>query len=174
MRNFRSNPAQRRDHYQELTDKIVAALEVGIAPWRTATVKRPREDGRSGRARRRRPSISTSRSKSRTKPRMAAPAGVIGNESKRSSCVRLLKQVLRRRSGGAARSLHVSWRAWEGTSGEGASVPGRSERVLTPRGQRENTPVEHPQRRTSIMKDGTRPAPAFSRQKAANTRHSCE
>jgi antirestriction protein ArdC len=34
MRNFRSNPAQRRDHYQELTDKIVAALEVGTAPWR--------------------------------------------------------------------------------------------------------------------------------------------
>ena len=31
MRNFRSNPAQRRDHYQELTDKIVAALEVGTA-----------------------------------------------------------------------------------------------------------------------------------------------
>ena len=25
MRNFRSNPAQRRDHYQELTDKIIAA-----------------------------------------------------------------------------------------------------------------------------------------------------
>ena len=34
MRNLRSNPAQRRDHYQELTDKIVAALEAGIAPWR--------------------------------------------------------------------------------------------------------------------------------------------
>jgi antirestriction protein ArdC len=34
MRNFRKNPAQRRDHYQELTDKIVAALQAGIAPWR--------------------------------------------------------------------------------------------------------------------------------------------
>ena len=34
MRNFRSNPAQRRDHYQELTDKIIAALEAGTAPWR--------------------------------------------------------------------------------------------------------------------------------------------
>jgi antirestriction protein ArdC len=34
MRNFRRNPAQRRDLYQELTDKIVAALEAGIAPWR--------------------------------------------------------------------------------------------------------------------------------------------
>jgi antirestriction protein ArdC len=34
MRNFRSNPAQRRDHYQELTDKIIAALEAGAAPWR--------------------------------------------------------------------------------------------------------------------------------------------
>jgi antirestriction protein ArdC len=34
MRNFRSNPAQRRDHYQELTDRIVAALEAGVAPWR--------------------------------------------------------------------------------------------------------------------------------------------
>ena len=34
MRNFRSHPAQRRDHYQELTDKIVAALEAGVAPWR--------------------------------------------------------------------------------------------------------------------------------------------
>jgi antirestriction protein ArdC len=34
MRNFRNNPAQRRDYYQELTDKIVAALEAGIAPWR--------------------------------------------------------------------------------------------------------------------------------------------
>jgi antirestriction protein ArdC len=34
MRNLRSNPTQRRDHYQELTDKIVAALEAGIAPWR--------------------------------------------------------------------------------------------------------------------------------------------
>ena len=34
MRNLRSHPAQRRDHYQELTDRIVAALEAGIAPWR--------------------------------------------------------------------------------------------------------------------------------------------
>jgi antirestriction protein ArdC len=34
MRNFHSNPAQRRDHYQELTDKIIAALEAGTAPWR--------------------------------------------------------------------------------------------------------------------------------------------
>ena len=34
MRNFRSNPAQRRDHYQELTDQIIAALEAGTAPWR--------------------------------------------------------------------------------------------------------------------------------------------
>ncbi len=34
MRNFRSSPAQRRDHYQELTDKIIAALEAGTAPWR--------------------------------------------------------------------------------------------------------------------------------------------
>jgi antirestriction protein ArdC len=34
MRNFRSNPAQRRDHYQELTGKIIAALEAGTAPWR--------------------------------------------------------------------------------------------------------------------------------------------
>ena len=35
MRNFR-NPAQRRDHYQELTDKIITALEAGTAPWRRA------------------------------------------------------------------------------------------------------------------------------------------
>jgi antirestriction protein ArdC len=34
MRNFRSTPAQRRDHYQELTDKIIAALDSGTAPWR--------------------------------------------------------------------------------------------------------------------------------------------
>ena len=34
MRNLRSHPTQRRDHYQELTDRIVAALEAGIAPWR--------------------------------------------------------------------------------------------------------------------------------------------
>jgi antirestriction protein ArdC len=34
MRNFRSSPAQRRDHYQELTDKIIAALDSGTAPWR--------------------------------------------------------------------------------------------------------------------------------------------
>jgi antirestriction protein ArdC len=34
MRNFLSNPAQRRDHYQELTDKIIAALKAGTAPWR--------------------------------------------------------------------------------------------------------------------------------------------
>src|SRR5271167_2853875 len=34
MRNLPSHPTQRRDHYQELTDKIVAALEAGIAPWR--------------------------------------------------------------------------------------------------------------------------------------------
>ncbi len=31
MRNLRSHPTQRRDHYQELTDKIVAALEAGIS-----------------------------------------------------------------------------------------------------------------------------------------------
>ena len=29
MRNLRSHPAQRRDHYQELTDRVVAALEAG-------------------------------------------------------------------------------------------------------------------------------------------------
>ena len=34
MRNFRSNSVQRRDHYQELTDKIIATLEAGTAPWR--------------------------------------------------------------------------------------------------------------------------------------------
>jgi antirestriction protein ArdC len=34
MRHLRSHPTQRRDHYQELTDKIIAALEAGIAPWR--------------------------------------------------------------------------------------------------------------------------------------------
>ena len=34
MRNLRSHPTQRRDHYQELTDKITAALEAGVAPWR--------------------------------------------------------------------------------------------------------------------------------------------
>jgi antirestriction protein ArdC len=34
MRNLRSRSTQRRDHYQELTDKIIAALEAGIAPWR--------------------------------------------------------------------------------------------------------------------------------------------
>jgi antirestriction protein ArdC len=34
MQNFHSNPAQRRDHYQELTEKIIVALEAGTAPWR--------------------------------------------------------------------------------------------------------------------------------------------
>ena len=34
MRNFRKDPALRRDHYQELTDKVIAALEAGTAPWR--------------------------------------------------------------------------------------------------------------------------------------------
>ena len=34
MRNLHSHPTQRRDHYQELTDRIVAALEAGVAPWR--------------------------------------------------------------------------------------------------------------------------------------------
>jgi antirestriction protein ArdC len=34
MQNPRSHPTQRRDHYQELTDKIVAALAAGTAPWR--------------------------------------------------------------------------------------------------------------------------------------------
>jgi antirestriction protein ArdC len=34
MRSFHKSPAQRRDHYQELTDKMVAALEAGTAPWR--------------------------------------------------------------------------------------------------------------------------------------------
>ena len=29
MRNLRSHPTERRDHYRELTDKIIAALEVG-------------------------------------------------------------------------------------------------------------------------------------------------
>ena len=40
MRNFRSSPAQRRDHYQELTDKIIAALEAGTAPWRRPSLVR--------------------------------------------------------------------------------------------------------------------------------------
>jgi len=34
IRHFRSNPAQRYDHYQELTGKIIAALEAGMVPWR--------------------------------------------------------------------------------------------------------------------------------------------
>jgi hypothetical protein len=34
MRNLQSHPTQRRDHYQELTDRIVAALEAGVAQWR--------------------------------------------------------------------------------------------------------------------------------------------
>jgi antirestriction protein ArdC len=34
MPNLPSRSALRRDHYQELTDKIVAALEAGTAPWR--------------------------------------------------------------------------------------------------------------------------------------------
>ena len=34
MRNLRSDPTQRRDHYQELTDRIIGALEAGFAPWR--------------------------------------------------------------------------------------------------------------------------------------------
>ena len=34
MRNVQKSAAQRRDHYQELTDKIIAALEAGTAPWR--------------------------------------------------------------------------------------------------------------------------------------------
>jgi antirestriction protein ArdC len=34
VQNFRRNPAQRRDHHQELTDKIIVALEAGTAPWR--------------------------------------------------------------------------------------------------------------------------------------------
>ena len=34
MRSFHKNPTQRRDHYQDLTDKVIAALEAGTAPWR--------------------------------------------------------------------------------------------------------------------------------------------
>ena len=34
MRNLRSHPTQRRDHYQELNDRVIAALEAGVAPWR--------------------------------------------------------------------------------------------------------------------------------------------
>ena len=34
MRNAHKTSAQRRDHYQELTDKIIAALETGTVAWR--------------------------------------------------------------------------------------------------------------------------------------------
>ena len=34
MRTFHRDPALRRDHYQDLTDKVIAALEAGTAPWR--------------------------------------------------------------------------------------------------------------------------------------------
>ena len=34
MQNLRNHPTQRSDHYQELTDRIIAALEAGVAPWR--------------------------------------------------------------------------------------------------------------------------------------------
>jgi hypothetical protein len=34
MRNSHKTHAQRRDHYQELTDKIIASLEAGTTPWR--------------------------------------------------------------------------------------------------------------------------------------------
>jgi len=30
MRSFRRDPALRRDHYQDLTDKVIAALEAGV------------------------------------------------------------------------------------------------------------------------------------------------
>jgi antirestriction protein ArdC len=42
MRNFRSNPAQRRAHHQEPTDKIIVALEAGTAPVNAATGHRYR------------------------------------------------------------------------------------------------------------------------------------
>ena len=34
MRTPRTHATQRRDHYQDLTDKVIAALEAGTAPWR--------------------------------------------------------------------------------------------------------------------------------------------
>jgi antirestriction protein ArdC len=34
MRNFRKDASVRHDHYQDLTDKILEALEAGTAPWR--------------------------------------------------------------------------------------------------------------------------------------------
>ena len=44
MKTFKSNTAvARRDHYQELTDTVVAALEAGTAPWR-----RPWDPDRAG------------------------------------------------------------------------------------------------------------------------------
>ena len=44
MRNLRSHSTQRRDHYQELTDKIIAALEAGVAPWRRLGTRTPAVD----------------------------------------------------------------------------------------------------------------------------------
>ena len=54
MRNFRSSPAQRRDHYQELTDKIIAALEAGYSAVATAVGQglRRRRDGANERCHR--------------------------------------------------------------------------------------------------------------------------
>jgi hypothetical protein len=57
MRNFRSNPAQRRDHHQELTDKIIVALEAGNGAME-ATVGQGRLRRRHGASQRRhRPSL---------------------------------------------------------------------------------------------------------------------
>ena len=164
MRNLRSHPTQRRDHYQELTDRIVAALEAGVAPWRrpwdpnacgasttpvnVATGHRYRGvnlfvlgmspprlcERRSAlvqlrqaaargwqvrKARRRRLFISTSRSRSRTKPLIGAARRAAFRCCERSRFFMLRKlmaslplrpQLRRRRSPSALRTSSSSLR----------------------------------------------------------------
>jgi antirestriction protein ArdC len=57
MRNAHKTSAQRRDHYQELTDKIIAALETGAALATTMGQDRRRRRD-CARERSHRPSLS--------------------------------------------------------------------------------------------------------------------
>ena len=95
MRNFRSNPAQRRDHYQELTDKIIAALEAGTAPWR-----RPWDKTVCGGA---------------TTPSMPPPATAIGaSTSSSSACRRWLSRPTIRAGAAIARPAARGWQVRKG------------------------------------------------------------
>ena len=121
-------------------------------------------------------------------------AGVNDAQCGANACIRSPRSVARRAEmrGRSKKVIEVTPKGWADRGAGCAARPlwwckkegngrrrrvgsrGRSERRLTPRRLCAKTPFRASAAAHADIRDGTRPAPAFSRQKPANTHHSWE